>query len=289
MTTTTRQINTIRTQGAGPNPMLVTRTNDANPSPMTTPHPKFEEPFEDPMQGGQPVPEGEFGNALLPEQPEPILPPITSESGKREENTTSAPLKMATFDSKYDASMRVIENSIVQAAKKYDPNVFTIVNQKTAMKKRVTSDLDLVVYIDGARFLPDNVNITKLKVSFYNRDGKVIGNEIEHTKMMTETSDVYSPTYELKIRLSKDEYELSEGVWMISSLYTLEISQQHDYTTSVFFAYNILPLAITEKEGKDPFVWGFSRLVLNHGAFQLPLYSPRQTRETMEETILAIE
>lgn len=248
----------------------------ANQSPIQTPHPNPGTVELDPIEESQP----------LVEPPDTLV--VSNDSGMRTAEGPTQPIKMATIESRHE-STRMIENSQVQLPKKYDQNVFTVVNQKAAMKKRVTTDLDLVIYIDGARFLPDNVNITKLKVSFYNRDGKVIGNESEHTKMMTEHSDVYNPTYELKIKLSKDEYELTEGVWMFCSLYTLEISHHNDYTTSVFFAYTVLPLAITEKEGKDPFVWGFKRLVLNHGAFQLPLYSPRQSRETIEETILAIE
>ena len=271
--------------------MRDTMSHGVNPNPMQTPHPNRNQD------------EDQFVYPSQPLVPEPQPAQISYDSAKRQSSINQSdrgqgsrdsqppggpPVKMSTVESNFEPS-RVLENSQAQLKKKYDPNVFTIVNQKAALKKKVTSDLDLVIYIDGARFLPDNVNLTKLKVSFYNRDGKIIGNESEYTKMMNDSSDVYNPHYELKIRLSKDEYELTEGVWMICSLYTLDISQQHDYTSSVFFAYTILALSVTEKEGKDPFIWGFNRLVLNHGAFQLPLYSPRQTRETMEETILAME
>lgn len=284
------QQGTKRTNAAGATPLGMTTTNRTKglgramdtPQPSPDNYPDYPAPSQ-PYVSDYPTTE---------RKPELNSPKLESKPSGIEE---FAATPNVVDKSPNNESLRDIDRTAFNSSesptntKKIDPRVYIVVNQKPAMKKRLITDLDLVIYIDCARFLPDNINLSKIKVSFYNRDGKVIGNESEHAKMLTADSDIYSPTYNMKIQLNKDDYDMAEGIWMICSLYTLEVSVQEDMNTSVFFGYTIFPLAVTEKEGKDPFIFGFNRLVLNHGAFQLPIYSPRQSRDTLEETILAIE
>jgi len=157
--------------------------------------------------------------------------------------------------------------------------------------KKLTGDLDLIIYIDAARFLPDNINITKCKVSFYNRSMKVIGSQPEYAMLMKISSPVDSPEYGIKVELSKSEYDISEGLWMVISLYTLEIGDLTDANTSIMFAYTVFPMVVNMqyKTARDPIVHGFNELHMNVGSFQLPLYNPRQSREDLEKLVLALE
>jgi hypothetical protein len=292
---------TKRTDAMAALPLGMTGTNRSvgRGVGMDTPHPSPDNNADYPTPSQPYVPEHRFDKTITVRGDKSATDRIVEKESPRydpkiismeEYPIRKSLLKSPTIDSDNDIEP-TINNSqeISNQAKKVDPKVYIVVNQKAASKKRLISDLDLVIYIDCARFLPDNINLSKIKVSFYNRDGKLIGNEPEYTKMLSTDSDIYSPTFNMKIQLNKDDYDMAEGMWMVCSLYTLEVSVQEDMNTTVFFAYSMFPLAVTEKEAKDPFIWGFNRLVLNHGAFQLPLYSPRQSRDTLEETILAIE
>lgn len=233
-----------------------------------------------------------------PPPPLPLSPPV-----KQPEPPTSVPVKDVAIPLMPQISIDSINFPLEKKStiksnpkfvpndgpKKIDPTLFIPNPNRPAFKNKIDEDTDLVIYIDSARFLPDNINITKIKVSFYNRFMKVIGNETEYTKILLLDSEIFSPMFQLKVELTKENYDISEGLWMIISFYTLEVGDRMGINTSILYAYSIFPLVVTGKNMKDPAVFGYNNLLINHGAYQIPLYNPRQTRETLEELVLAIE
>lgn len=148
--------------------------------------------------------------------------------------------------------------------------------------------VDIMVLVERARFLPDSVNLTKIRISFYDHTGKRLGAKEPVEKMIVENEDVFSPLYEAQATLTKSDYTTSSGVWLFIELYSLDVGET---ITSIKFslaAYCLFPLLVTSGNRLDPTLGGFDSVSLNRGEFQIPFYSARQTRGTIKEMILEI-
>ena len=91
------------------------------------------------------------------------------------------------------------------------------------MTDKIRTESDLIIYIDSARYLPDNVNLTQVQVVFVDKKGVQIDSELDYKAILDPDSDWFSPKFNLKIELDSSKYRFDDGIYMIISLHTLEM------------------------------------------------------------------
>ena len=123
------------------------------------------------------------------------------------------------------------------------------------------------LYIDSARFLPDNVTITKCYVQLiYYTDSNTIQKASVSHKICDLNESVYSPNYNLRIEYRNNLHPLSYIMIRIDTIEKYSLKHQLiGYTgINLFNEYGTLEPVKDAQTGVD--------ISLNEGAFQLPLH-----------------
>ena len=153
---------------------------------------------------------------------------------------------------------------------------------------KATPLVDIVAFVEAARFIPDCCNITKVVVSFFDKTGKIVADR-RVEKLLRLGPDIFSPSFKAKIELSRSEYQPEAGLWLFVELYSFEAGEKLEDRGFSLCAYSLLPVLVQDGTLRDPLLADFSGLVLNAGEFQVPFYSARQTREDFKDLVLDIE
>jgi len=240
---------------------------------------------------------GEYSYSRKRKSTQPIQPPenkITKSATKVSEGKKSNPKdvlekKGTTISKRPSLLPKLKSRHSISTVLEEDKDFFLPNENRPAQDSPISQPEDLHFWIDGARFIPDNVNITSCKVTFMDRNMEILTSQPDYSKVVVFESDIFSPKYGLKVPISARDYTMLDGIWAIISLYTLEVADVSDISSTVLFASCIVPLVVNRaKNMMDPFIAGFEDLVVNYGAYQVSLFNPRQSRETLEEMVLAI-
>lgn len=110
-----------------------------------------------------------------------------------------------------------------------------------------TKEDDIVIYIKRARLLPDNMNVSKLYVYFYDQNDEEVYQQYE--AISTLDSDIYNPNYNLAIRVAEAKAKGNAQLRMYILLVTVEeltnlTSSRDKKPTACIAALSLFPLFI---------------------------------------------
>ena len=157
-----------------------------------------------------------------------------------------------------------------------NPDPF-IQNEKNQVKNELfKSDDALIIYIDGARFLPENVSFTRCVVNIYTSSGnEVIEKHVVNAHFTKSTGQ--NPYYGLRIEISKQTNKNMDptmvGVFRIETFDRSNLEQRVvGFGFFPFFLDKNIKSPITKSNEK--------KFVLYNGWYQIPMYSSKPDLKT---------
>ncbi len=122
------------------------------------------------------------------------------------------------------------------------------------------------VYVDGARFLPDNVTISKVVCQLVTSDGEIIA---EDKKMCLTQGRVFSCTFNLRKEFRAEAF--NPTAMLLLRIDTLDISEGTLKASIRVVGLAVLNCFVDKVSGKVPVDPTLQEYCLNEGLFQLPL------------------
>ena len=155
----------------------------------------------------------------------------------------------------------------------------------------VDTRTDFSVHVDGIRMLPDRICVTRVVVTIVDKQGKSLVESDSFTKSADIQSNLFSPVYGLEGKIRQKDLPSSvhaDGLWAVINVFNIILDDDENNLCELF-GFTVLPLFVTETDQQDPILSARSKLILHHGAFQLPLYNPKQTRDSLKEILKGIQ
>jgi hypothetical protein len=151
----------------------------------------------------------------------------------------------------------------------YEPNYAPFIqNDKKQFSNRpFMKGSGIDVYIDAARFLPDNVTFVKLIV-------KVIDSSLKdslgyHAGLPDLNSDIFNPEFNFRLELRSPNFDPTLCLY----IQFLTIDSKEEDKISYILGYSMYPLFINKRTLKQPRSRSeYADSILNNGFFQLPVY-----------------
>lgn len=125
-----------------------------------------------------------------------------------------------------------------------------------------TDGFDL--YIDGCRFLPDKVSVTRISASVLDKHYTKVGRAMNCVAKLD--SNIYEPTYGYRIEFR--EPALPPTSTLLIKIYTSD----REFKSSVILGYSLLNVFVQTGSLKQPLVDAGMQVSINEGAHQLSVY-----------------
>ncbi|XP_041446984.1 uncharacterized protein ccdc17.L [Xenopus laevis] len=145
-------------------------------------------------------------------------------------------------------------------------HVYIPISRRTAVSKPFTSADDIVLYIDGARFLPDAVTVTCVTGRIFDRNYEQFGPDI--STGVDVNSDIFQPFYNFSLQIHSSN--IPPTATLLLKVYTIDRFTQ-ELTLIGWAALNLFVESGTQRapvsDSHDV------KVSLNEGAHQIRLYS----------------
>ncbi|KAL4430115.1 hypothetical protein ABPG74_013562 [Tetrahymena malaccensis] len=127
-----------------------------------------------------------------------------------------------------------------------------------------TKNMGIDIYVDGMRFLPDKVTITKILVDVVNKNfGEMFKQE---SCLPKEDSTQYMPEYDYRRELRKEEIDRTS--MLLFTIITYDTTRKETRRVG----YSAVPLFINQFTNKQPEENNEENCCIFEGAYQLPIY-----------------
>eukprot|EP00117_Sycon_ciliatum_P007670 scpid7195/ scgid1142/ Coiled-coil domain-containing protein 17 len=228
-------------------------------------------------------------------------PPVNAADQCTEEDRASLPrlgkgtIRMRLFNDTYPAPSLVDESDQSDLETVELPKeIFLPHDRPSSLTHRYKDSDPIFIFIDGARFLPDNVTVTKATARILDKQYNPIGKELSSMPFLK--SDIYNPhfvpaetdrsklvSYSEKISVClelPEDVQVARTATLVIKLYTVD-----GYSKRIAaVGYAVLKLFVTVPGGEQPSNASTSmKVALNAGCHQLRLYS----REPVVQTAMS--
>ena len=126
-------------------------------------------------------------------------------------------------------------------------------------------------YIDGGRFLPDNVSSTRIIVKAFTNELKTVGPAVAGLPILS--SSAYSPEYGFRTEFRTPIFDPT--ITLVITIITIDTSNKEVRLVG----YSAINLFIHKYRKNQPTAENEEDFVLNSGAFQLPIYCQEPYRK----------
>jgi len=152
--------------------------------------------------------------------------------------------------------------------------------------EQYTPDDIIAVYVDSARYLPENVTVSRVSMNAMNMTGEIVL-KYSSANCLLEMSTCQKPYFGIREEIiKKDCPELDDTTILIFRIDTIERNNHQQ----VVCGYAFFPLFVDSEKGL-PATSAHQDAVLHNGKYQIPIFSenPRLARPLRFENLVMLE